>query len=284
MGELSRALESLARARCADIRTSSAVERILVRDGRATGVCLADGEEIGAHAIVSSLDPWRTFLQLLDPRCLEPSFLRAVRNIKFRGACAKVNLVLSEPACFTGTANGGASRERIIVIAPSLGYLERAYDVAKYGSVSREPHLEVSIPSLGGRDARHHVLSVLVQYAPYELRGGWDAEARRELGDRVVTILANYAPDIPSKILHRSLLTPADLESTFGLTQGNINQGEMTLDQILFMRPVPGWGRYRTPVTGLYLCGAGTHPGGGVTGAPGANAAAVILNGLRNGD
>jgi phytoene dehydrogenase-like protein len=284
-GELSRALEGLARARSAEIRTNAAVERIMVRDGRATGVQLVDGEEIETRAVASCLDPRRTFLDLLEPRYLDPSFLRAVRNIKFKGACAKVNLILSEPPNFGGGAERGRVGERIIVIAPSLEYLERAYDDAKYGSASRHPHLEIVIPAPADPDEERPVLSILVQHVPYAPReGAWDEEAREELGDRVLATLAAYTPHITSRILHRQVLTPPDLESMLGITHGSPYHGDMTLDQILFMRPVPGWSHYRTPVEDLYLCGAGTHPGGGVTGAPGANAAPIILEGLRNRD
>jgi phytoene dehydrogenase-like protein len=206
-----------------------------------------------------------------------------VRNVRYRGAWAKVNLALGALPTFSALRGNGAetSLRGTISISPSLDYLERAYDDAKYGRVSERPHLEVRIPSLADPTLAppgRHVMSIEVQYVPYHLRdGAWDDAARDALGDRVIETLASYAPDLPGNILHRHVLTPRDLESVFALTEGHAYHGELTLDQILFMRPVAGWSRYRTPVPGLYLCGAGTHPGGGIAGGAGANAAKVIL-------
>jgi phytoene dehydrogenase-like protein len=281
MGALSRALESAARGYGADVRTSAWVERIIVEGGAAVGVTLVNGEEIAAKRIVSNADPRRTFLALLDPMHLEPTFLRRVRNIRMGGVCARVNLALGELPAFNGAPSGDVHLGGAISVSPDLMYLERAYDDAKYGGLSERPYLEATIPTLADPSLApdgQHVMSVLVQYAPYHLKDGvWDDAKRDELGDRVVKTLAEYAPNIESAILHTQVLTPLDIEGLFGLTEGNIYQGELTLDQIYSMRPVAGWANYRAPVDGLYLCGAGTHPGGGVTATPGYNAAGVIL-------
>jgi phytoene dehydrogenase-like protein len=280
VGELSRALAEAAHERGAEIRTGAPVESVLVKDGRATGVALADGTEIEAARVVSGLDPRRTFLDLVGAAQLDPDFVRGVRNIKFRGALARVNLALGELPNFACQPGAGEHLRGVIVIAPSVEYVERAHDDAKYGGVSRAPYLEAVIPSLAdptrAPDGKH-LMSVLVQYAPYGLEGGWNDAQREALADRVVETLAEWAPNVASAVIDRHVLTPHDLEQTFGLTEGNICHGEMTLDQLLFMRPVPGWSRYRTPIAGLYLCGAGTHPGGGVSGAPGYHAARAIL-------
>jgi len=213
---------------------------------------------------------------------LEPDFVRAVRNIRYRGVWAKVNLALAELPRIPGLPADGKSAGSI-VISPSLDYLERAYDDAKYGRVSGHPYLEARIPTLTDPSLApkgRHVMSVHVQYAPYHLRGGaWDDAARDALGDRVVATLGEYAPDLPGKVLHRQVLTPLDLEREFSLPEGHAYHGEMTLDQILWMRPVPECSRHGTPVRGLFLCGSGTHPGGGIAGGAGAGAARAILNG-----
>jgi len=282
IGELARALADAARAAGAEVRTGAAVTRIAMRDARASGVVLASGEEIAARRVVSSADPRQTFLALCDPALLEPDFVRAVRNIRYRGVWAKVNLALAELPRIPGLPADGKSAGSI-VISPSLDYLERAYDDAKYGRVSGHPYLEARIPTLTDPSLApkgRHVMSVHVQYAPYHLRGGtWDAAARDALGDRVVATLGEYAPDLPGKVLHRQVLTPLDLEREFSLPEGHAYHGEMTLDQILWMRPVPECSRHGTPVRGLFLCGSGTHPGGGIAGGAGAGAARAILNG-----
>ncbi len=281
VGELTKALAAAARQYGADIRTNQSVERVIVKEGRATGVALSSGEEFAAARVVSNADPRRTLFDLVGPTELEPELVRKVKNIRFRGACAKVHLALGELPRFDGVPVGGPHLNGVISISPSLEYVERAYDDAKYGDRSRRPCLEVSIPSVrdtGLAEPGRHVMSIVAQYAPYRLDGGeWDASARERLGDSVVATLSAYAPNLESAILHRHVLTPLDLEETFGLPEGNINHGEHTLDQLLFMRPVPGFARYRTSIEGLYLCGAGTHPGGGVTGYPGYNAAREIL-------
>lgn len=286
VGGIAGALAAAAQAHGAEIRTGAEVAQVIVKDGRATGVALRSGEEFGARRIASNADPARTFLGLVAPLELEPEFVRAVRNIKFRGACAKVNLALGMLPKFTALpADGAAAHLRgAISISPSLDYLEHAYDDAKYGNYSQKPYLEIVIPSLADPSlapAGKHVMSILVQYAPYRLKEGTWNDKREALGDAVVETLAAYAPDIKSAILHRQVLTPMDLEATYGLTEGNMYHGELTLDQLFFMRPVPGWAKYRTPIEGLYLCGAGAHPGGGVTGAPGRNAAREILKDVK---
>ncbi|MFQ5689511.1 MAG: phytoene desaturase family protein [Gemmatimonadota bacterium] len=308
MGSFTEALARAARRHGAEIRTSAPVRRILVRDGTAAGVVLESGEEIRARRVISSADPRHTFLNLLDPLELDPEFLRQVRNVRYRGACAKVNLALGELPNFFGAPDdvGSSSGSRTgspagtpaaepagaaphlrgaITLSPSLEYLERAFDDAKYGGVSREPYLEAFIPTVWDPSlapAGSHVMSILVQYAPYRLLDGeWDGPRREALGDAVVATLGRYAPNLEGAILERQILTPADLETRFGLTEGHMHHGELTLDQFFLMRPVPGGSRYRAPIRGLYLCGAGAHPGGGVTGSPGCNAAREILKDAR---
>lgn len=283
---LSEAIAAAARAGGAEIRTGAAVERVVVEEGRARGVVLEGGAEISAGRIVSSADPRRTFLELLGPVHLDPGFVRKVRNIKYRGACAKVHLALGELPRFRGAPEDGSHLRGVISISPSLTYLERAYDDAKYGGVSREPYLEVVVPSVNDPSlapADRHAMSVFVQYAPYHLGGGarWDGAGREALGDAVVKTLAGYAPNLEATILDRQVLTPRDLEETYDLTEGNIYQGELTLDQVVFMRPVPGWARYRTPIERLYLCGSGTHPADGLTAACGYNAARQVLRDVK---
>ena len=280
-GRVAEALAGAARVAGVEIRTSAPVERIVVRSDAAVEVVLAGGEVIPARRILSSADPRRTFLQLVGPEALDPAFVRQVRHIRMRGACAKVHLALGELPRFAGLGGGDADLRGAIVVAPSLDYLERAFDDAKYGGVSERPFLEAVIPTLTDPSLAppgRHVMSVLVQYAPYQLKaGGWDGARREALGDTVVSLLAQFAPNLPGAVLHRQVLSALDVEQRLGLTEGNIFQGEMALDQLFFMRPVPGWTRYRTPVRGLYLCGAGTHPGGGVTALPGYHAARAVL-------
>ena len=284
VGSLATALEAAAKSFGAEIRTGADVAQILTPGGVASGVVLGNGDTIQARRVVSAADPHRTLLDLCDPTQLDTEFVRAVDNVRYRGAWAKVNLALGALPAFRALPAGAESALRgAISIAPELDYLERAYDDAKYGRVSARPHLEIRIPSLADPSlapAGKHVMSIEVQYAPYALRdGSWDDRARDALGDRVVETLATFAPDLPGAILHRQVLTPRDLEESYALTEGHTYHGELALDQILFMRPVAGWSRYRTPVEGLFLCGPGTHPGGGIAGLAGANAAREILKG-----
>jgi phytoene dehydrogenase-like protein len=285
MGSITEALAGAARKGGVAIRTSAAVARIDVRGGRARGVVLEDGTEIPARLVVSNADPKRTFLGLLEAGDLPAEFREAVAAIRMDGPCAKVNLVLSEEPRVNGMPRDWTRSQRaLFTLVPSLQFAERCYDIAKAGEMPEELWVDCVVASNADDSlapAGKHVMTCFVQYVPYELRQGtWD-ERREQLGDRVVRKIAEYAPNVPGSILARQVLTPLDLERTYGLTEGNIFHGDLALDQLFFMRPVPGWSQYRTPVGGLYLCGAGAHPGGGVTGAPGRNAARQILKDLR---
>jgi len=284
-GSISEAIGAAARLAGAEIRTSAPVERIQVRNGRATGVVLDDGDEIRARTIVSSLDPRLTFLRLLDPKELPDEFVADVRRYRFRGSSGKVNLALDGLPDFTppaDAAHGHAHLRGAISISPSVDYMERAYDEAKYGRYSRQPYVDIVIPSLTDPSVAppgRHVMSCFMQYAPYHLAdgdGSWDVQ-REAFGDAVVDAIARFAPGVRDRILHRQVLTPLDLEREWGLSEGNIFHGELSLEQLFFLRPVPGWARYTTPIRGLYMCGSATHPGGGIMGAPGRNAARAIL-------
>jgi len=279
-GSVSAAIASAAKAAGAEIRCNSPVERILVSYGRARGVVLENGEEIKAKRVISGADPRRTFMQLVGEKHLPAPFVESIRRFRFRGASAKVNLALGELPDFTCLPGRGPHLRGAISISPSIDYLERAYDEAKYGEISTRPYLDIVIPSLidpGMAPPGKHVMSIFVQYAPYHLNGGWSDARREALGDTVVDTLSQYAPNLKNAILHRQVVTPADIERIVGLTEGNIFQGELSLQQMFFLRPVPAWAKYRTPLAGLYQCGAGTHPGGGVMGASGRNAALQIL-------
>jgi phytoene dehydrogenase-like protein len=285
MGSVSRALAEAARRHGAEIRTSSEVARILVQNGQALGVVLSDGTEIRGTIVVSAADPKRTFLNWIDGSHLDPEFIRQVRKIKMRGSSGKVNLALDGLPRFTALPAEGPHLAGAISISPSVDYLERAYDDAKYGSYSRRPYLDILIPSMidpSMAPPGKHVMSIFVQYAPYGLKNGDWPERREAFGDTVVDTLAEYAPNLKDMILHRQVLTPWDLEQEFGLGEGNIFHGELSLSQLFFLRPVPGWADYRTPLRNLYLCGAGTHPGGGVMGAGGRLAAMEVLKDLRS--
>ena len=284
MGRLTEALAKAATDAGAEIRTGSEVERILIENGRASGVVMSNGTEIAAGAVVSNADPRRTFLQLIDPVELEPGFLTKIRNYRAVGVSAKVNLALS--ALPKVPLNGDAT-ERLsgrIQIGADIDYLERAFDAAKYGHFSPQPYMDITIPSISDDSLApkgSHVMSVYVQYAPYKLaQGDWNAR-REEFGDAVVKALADYMPDLPQLIVGRQVLTPLDLEKTFGLSGGHIHHGEQSLDQFFLFRPLIGYAQYRTPIDKLFLCGAGTHPGGGITGGPGANASREILKQLK---
>jgi phytoene dehydrogenase-like protein len=241
---------------------------------------LKTGDEINAGLVVSSLDPRLTFRRLLEADQLPGEFLEDVDRYKFRGSSAKVNLALDALPDFTCLPGPGPHLRGAISISPSVDYLERAFDEAKYGRYSRRPYLDVVIPSLTDPSVAppgKHVMSCFVQYAPYHLaEGSWD-EQREALGDTVVETLAEYAPNIRNIIRHRQVVTPVDLEREWGLSEGNIFQGELTLEQLFFLRPAPGWAQYKTPIANLYMCGSATHPGGGIMGAPGRNAAMKIL-------
>lgn len=279
-GSVSAAIAGAARSFGAEVRTGAAVAQVIVESGRATGVALESGEEIRAATVLSNADPRRTFLGLVGERHLPAAFVEALGQFRFRGASAKVNLALGELPEFTCMPGRGPHLRGAISISPSVDYLERAFDEAKYGEFSRRPYLDIVIPSMIDPDMAppgKHVMSIFVQYAPYHLAGGWTDARREALGDAVVDTLAEYAPNIRRAILHRQVVTPADIERMVGISEGNIFHGELTLQQLFFLRPVPAWARYRTPIEGLYQCGSGTHPGGGVMGAPGRLAALEIL-------
>jgi len=278
IGNLSQALARAAQQSGAEIRTSADVAKIVTKDGAAVGVVLQNGDQIDAAAIVSNADAKRTFFNLVEPTYLDPHFLLQVRNIRSRGTVAKINLALDTLPKFLNNppeALGG-----IIHIGPTLDYLERAADDAKYGRFSKQPFLEITIPSISDPSLAppgKHVMSVWMQSAPHKLRESNWHERRDALGDAVANVIETYAPGFKSSILHRQVLTPLDLEDSYGLTGGHLYHAEMALDQIFFMRPVPGWSRYHTPIDNLFLCGSGTHPGGGITGLPGYYAAKTIL-------
>jgi phytoene dehydrogenase-like protein len=270
----------------AEIRSSAEVIEVRVKDGAAVSVVLATGEEISARAIVSNADPKRTLLKLVDPAHLSPDFVMKLQHYRMPGTVAKVNLALSGLPKFTavnGAGENGALSGRIH-IGPEIDYLERAFDESKYGNFSRQPYLEVAIPSLTDPSlapAGQHVMSIYMQYAPYQPKNSdWESQ-RVALGDTVVKTLSQYAPNLPELILTHQISTPGDLEDTYGLTGGHIFHGELALDQFFTMRPMLDWARYRTPIENLYLCGSGTHPGAGLTGGSGANAAREILKDLK---
>ncbi|MGH9930376.1 MAG: phytoene desaturase family protein [Pyrinomonadaceae bacterium] len=282
MSALTEALAGAARNAGVEIRTRAKVEKIETSEDRASKVLLKSGEEIAARAIVSNADPRTTFLTLVDPVCLDPSFLLKIQNYRASGVSAKINLALSRLPSFTGVEADNAETKLSgrIHIGPDIDYLERAFDAAKYGDYSPQPYLDITVPSLIDSTlapAGAHVMSVYVQYAPYKLKDG-DWHSRLEgFADTVVDVLSSYAPDLKQLIVARQVITPLDLEETYGLSGGHIHHGEQSLDQFFTFRPLIGWAQYRTPIKGLYLCGAGTHPGGGVTGGPGANAAREIV-------
>jgi phytoene dehydrogenase-like protein len=282
-GAVSNAIASAAREHGVDIRTRAAVHRILTKNGRATGVALASGDQFDAEVVVSSVDPHNTFLKLMEPNGLPREFVDGVRRYKFRGSSGKVNLALDGLPSFSCLPGPGAHLRGAISISPSVDYMEEAYDAAKYGRFSSRPYIDIVIPSLTDPSVAppgKHVMSCFVQYAPYHLaEGNWD-EQREAFGDTVIDTIADHAPNIRNLILHRQVLTPLDLEREWGLTEGNIFQGELTLEQLFFLRPVPGWAQYATPVDRLYMCGSATHPGGGIMGAPGRNAALKVLKEL----
>jgi phytoene dehydrogenase-like protein len=278
---LTRSLEAAARRFGVEIQTGAPVARIEVGNDRAIGVVLDGGELIEARAIVSGVDPKRTFLKLCDADHLPPEFMWRMKHYRSRGTLAKVNLALSALPAFAGaTREMLASRVRL---APDLDYLERAFDHAKYGRFSTHPWIEFTMPSIGDATLAPqgaHVLSAYVQFAPYTLReGNWDV-SRDALGDTAIETLSQYAPDIASLIVERQVLTPLDLEREWGLTGGHIFHGELSLDQFFTMRPLLGFGQYRTPIKDLFLCGSGAHPGTGLTGGSGMNAAREITRAL----
>jgi phytoene dehydrogenase-like protein len=287
LGSFSRALAESAKQAGVEIRTDAEVEHIRIKDGAVTGVALTDGEEIAVEAVVSGADPKRTFFNLLDPSQLDPTFANRLKNFRANGTVAKINLALGGLPIFSALDATESSLKSLagrIHIGPEIDYLERAFDASKYGDFSKAPWLDVTIPTILDPSLApdgKHVLSAYVQFAPYKLReGNWDTR-RKELGDTVVKTLAAYAPNLPDLIEYMQVITPKDLETSYSFTGGHIFHGELALDQLFTMRPVLDWARYKTPIRGLFLCGSGTHPGNGLTGASGANAAREIIRDLR---
>ena len=280
MGAVSNAIADSARSRGAVIRTNAPVSKILVKSGRARGVVLEGGEEIEGRIVASNLDPRRTFLKLMDAADLDADFLDGIRKFRSEGTSLKMNLALSGLPDFRALPGAGPQHRATMHICPSVEYIERAWDDAKYGRPSQSPLIEMTIPTMYDPSLApqgRHIMGIFLQYAPYTLRGTtWD-ELREAYADRVIDVIEEYCPNIRSIVVERQTLTPLDLERRFGITGGNIFHGEMSLDQMFVLRPVAGWAKYRTPVKGLYLCGSGAHPGGGVMGAPGHNCAREIL-------
>ena len=285
MGSITQAMAAAAREYGAEIRVEAPVVRIVVSGGKATGVVLEDGTELRSRVVVSNADPKRTFLGLLDEEDLPGDFRRAVVDIKMAGPCAKVNLVLSEEPRWTGMpADADANRRSFATLVPTLEAAERMYDVAKWGEIPDELWVDCVVASNVDDTLAPpgvHIMTCFVQYVPYELRrGSWDDE-RDGLGKRVLEMIGRYAKNVPGAVQAMQVVTPLDLERTYGLTEGNIFHGDLNIQQLFFMRPVPGWSDATTPVRGLYLCGAGVHPGGGVTGAPGYIASHRVLRDVK---
>ncbi len=283
-GALTTAMAIAVQAAGVEIHTNAEVAQIKVTDGKAVGVVLSNGDEIDTRAVVSNADPKRTLLGMVDPQHLAPSFLQRLQHYRMNGTVAKVNLALNGLPSFMGVGGNASLLGGRTQVSPEVDYLEHAFDASKYGEFSQHPYLEATIPTLLDASlapAGKHVMSIYMQYAPYKLRDtDWDSQ-RDALGDVVVKTLAEYAPDLPGKIEAREVITPKDLEQAYGLTGGHIFHGELALDQLFTMRPLLDWAQYRTPVAGLYLCGSGTHPGNGLTGGSGSNAAREIVKGLR---
>jgi phytoene dehydrogenase-like protein len=285
-GAITAAMAAAAKQAGAEIRTGAEIAEIRVKDGVATGVVLGSGEEISARAIVSNADPKRTLMRLVESSHLTPDFVQKIKNYRCMGTVAKINLALSalpEFPALKSNGNGNLLKGRI-QISPEIDYLERAFDESKYGNFSRNPYIEIAIPSLSDPSlapAGKHVMSIYMQYAPYKLKDGdWQSQ-RHLLAEEVVKTISQYAPNLPEIIVGHQIITPQDLEETYGLTGGHIFHGELALDQFFTMRPLLDWARYNTPIERLYLCGSGTHPGTGLTGGSGANAAREIAKSLK---
>ena len=286
IGALTQAMASAAQQAGAEIRTNTEVAELRIRNGTAERLVLSSGEEIPARAVISNADPKRTFFHLIDPVHLPPTFVRRLQNYRMNGTVAKLNLAMSGLPTFPALNGNSEALTGRIQIGPDIDYIERAFDDSKYGNVSRAPYLEFTIPSLTDpplAPSGQHVMSIYMQYAPYQSReDSWRDDSKKEqLADSVINTLARYAPDLRGKLLGQQIITPLDLEETYGLTGGHIFHGELALDQVFTMRPFLDWSRYRTPIANLYLCGSGTHPGTGLTGASGANAAREILKDLK---
>ena len=279
-GEVSMAIARSAEFFGAKIITEAPVEKVVVKNGRAVGVALENGDEYQSNIVISGLDPKLSFLKLVDENDLPSDFLQSIKNFRIRGSSGKVNLALDGLPNFTCLPGDGHHLRGAISISPNYDHLERAYDDAKYGNFSQKPFMDIILPSVLDPEMAppgKHVMSCFVQYAPYDLKGGWDNEKREAFGDAVVNTLAQYAPNIKDIILHRQVLSPMDLENTFGLTEGNIFHGELTIQQLFSLRPAAKWANYTSPIKNYFQCGSGTHPGGGITGSPGEMAAKKIL-------
>ena len=279
-GGVSAAIASSARALGVEIRTNAAVENVIVKGGRAAGVALANGDELRAKIVLSAADPKRTFLQFVDSKHLPDDFTQAVRSFRVRGSSGKVNIALNALPDFTCLPGEGPLHRGAISISPSIDYIERAYDEAKYGQFSKNPYIDMIIPSMIDRDMAppgHHVMSCFVQYAPYDIEGGWDDAKREAFGETVISTIERYAPNIRRAIVGKQVITPKDIEAIAGITGGNIFHGELLLHQLFFLRPAPQWADFRTPLPGYYFGASGAHPGGGVMGAAGKLAAQEVL-------
>jgi phytoene dehydrogenase-like protein len=279
-GEVSMAIARSAEHFGVEIKTEAAVNNVIIKNNKAVGVALDNGDEFHSDIVISGLDPKQTFLNLVNENELPSEFVRDIKNFRIRGSSGKVNLALDGLPNFTCLPGDGHHLRGAMSISPSYDYLENAYDDAKYGNFSKKPFMDVILPSVLDPEMAppgKHVMSCFVQYAPYNINGGWNDQKREAFGDAVVNALAEYAPNIKDIILHRQVLTPSDLESTFGLTEGNIFHGELTIQQLFSLRPAVRWADYTTPIRNYYQCGSGTHPGGGITGSPGEMAAKKIL-------
>lgn len=271
-GGVSGAIANAALALGAEIRVGSSVAQVIVKKGRAAGVALDNGDELQSKVVFSAADPKRTFLQFVDPKYFPDEFIQSIKNFRTRGSSGKLNLALSELPDFTALPGEGPLHRGAISISPSLDYIERAYDEAKYGQFSRRPFIDMIIPSAIDPDMAppgQHVASCFIQYAPYDLEGGWDDAKKEAFAETVISTLEIYAPNIRRTIVGKQVITPVDIERIVGITGGNIFHGEMLLNQIFFLRPVAGWADFRTPLRGYYLAASGAHPGGGVMGAAG---------------
>ena len=279
-GEVSMAIARSAEHFGVEIKTEAAVNNVIIKNNKAVGVALDNGDEFHSDIVISGLDPKQSFLNLVNENQLPNEFVRDIKNFRIRGSSGKVNLALDGLPNFTCLPGDGHHLRGAMSISPSYDYLENAYDNAKYGNFSKKPFMDVILPSVLDPEMAppgKHVMSCFVQYAPYNINGGWNDEKREAFGDAVVNALAEYAPNIKDIILHRQVLTPSDLESTFGLTEGNIFHGELTIQQLFSLRPAVRWADYTTPIKNYFQCGSGTHPGGGITGSPGEMAAKKIL-------
>src|SRR5438067_10779267 len=280
-GAISNAIAAAAREAGVEIQTKSGISKIILKNGQATGVTTEAGDEFYGEVISSSVDPNLTFLKMVGAEQLPDDFVEEVQRYKFRGSSGKVNLALDALPDFKCLPGPGPHLRGAMSISPAVEYMERAYDDAKYGTFSRRPYIDMVIPSLTDPSVAppgKHVMSCFVQYAPYKLKPGlnWD-QIKDDFGNTVIDTISEYAPNLKNIILHKQVLTPLDLEREWGLTEGNIFQGELSLEQLFFLRPAPGWARFRTPIKNLYMCGSATHPGGGIMGAPGRLSALEVL-------